>query len=89
MPIKQSAKKELRKAKKRVLKNLKEKRLIRDLKKKILKILPQGEAAPLKELLIKFQKEVDKAVKRGWLKKNNAGRQKSRLAALVKKARKT
>lgn len=88
MPIKDSAKKELRKAGKRTLKNLKEQRLVKDLKKKILKVLASGDAAKIKELVVKFQKEADKAAKRGWLKKNNARRQKSRLAALIKKTQK-
>lgn len=85
MPNKPAAKKSLRQAKKRTLKNFQAKKLIKDLSKKIIKATQNSETAKVKELLRQFQKRVDKAVKVGLLKKNAGNRKKSRLAAQVKK----
>ncbi len=85
MPNKAAAEKYLRKSKKLAAKNNLQKKTIKDLAKKIVKLLSAGESGQIDDLMKKFQKTADKAVKNGWLKKNNAGRKKSRLAALVRK----
>lgn len=85
MPVTKSAKKSLRQDKKRTLKNLGEKRKIKDLFKKTLKALEANETDKVKDLMRQFQKAIDKAVKHGWLKRNTGDRKKSRLAARVRK----
>ncbi len=86
MPTSKSSKKSLRQSKVRTIRNIKRKRTIKDLMKKIEKALNKGEMEKVKELLPKVQKAVDKAVKVGVLKKNTANRKKSRLAARIRKA---
>ncbi|MDP2586211.1 MAG: 30S ribosomal protein S20 [Candidatus Komeilibacteria bacterium] len=86
MPNKAAAEKYLRKSKKLVAKNNKQKTAIKDLAKKIVKALSAGETGNIVDLTRQFQKTVDKAVKSGWLKKNTAARKKSRLSAVVKKS---
>lgn len=86
MPNKLAAEKYLRKSRKLVAKNNKQKTAIKDLAKKIVKSLSAGETGNVTDLMKQFQKNVDKAVKSGWLKKNTAARKKSRLSAAVKKA---
>jgi small subunit ribosomal protein S20 len=78
MPNKQSAKKELRKGKKRVLANNKVKNNMKTLVKNDLKKIQSGD----KEVTTNFNltiKAIDKAVKKGVIKKNTAARKKSRL----------
>ena len=85
MPNTKSAKKALRQTKRLTVKNVSEKNKIKDLIKKTLKAVESGKADDIKDLTVKFQKAVDKAIKRGWLKKNSGNRKKSRLASKVKK----
>ncbi|WKZ24902.1 MAG: 30S ribosomal protein S20 [Patescibacteria group bacterium] len=89
MPNKPSAKKELRKGLKRAAANLEVKDKINLLTKKTKKAIAAGEEGA-KELLRQTAKTLDKAAKTGLIKKNTAGRKKSRLhkklnAALGKK----
>ena len=86
MPIKKSAKKALRQAKTRRERNLKRKGDIKDLTKKIIKAITDNKIDQLNDLLKQAQKAIDKAAKRNVIKKNNANRKKSRLAARVNKA---
>lgn len=83
MPIKASAKKELRKTKKRTIANKIIKDTYRKAIKTTIKSLEAGEQ-DLGEKLRLTQKALDKAVKRGVLKKNTAGRKLSRLAKKLK-----
>lgn len=77
MAIIKSAKKAIRgSARKRVF-NLRRQQALRDIVKKFLKV-------PSAELLPAAYQAIDKAEKRGIIKKNNAARKKSRLAKLVK-----
>ncbi len=85
MPNIKAAKKSLRQAKKRTIKNRVHKEKIKTLFKKTLKSLEDKKTDEVKELVRQFQKTVDKAVKVGWLKPNAGNRKKSRLAAAVKK----
>jgi len=86
MPNKQAAKKYLRKANKLMVKNSKDKKIIKDLQKRIEKAVVAKETAKLVELMKSYQQKVDKAIKSGWLKKNTGNRKKSRLSARVRKA---
>ncbi|MFA4831014.1 MAG: 30S ribosomal protein S20 [Patescibacteria group bacterium] len=83
MPIKQSAKKELRKIKKRTALNL----AVKDAYKKAVKDVTKAFAAGEKDLAEKLrlaQKKLDKAAKRGVIKKQTAARKLSRLMKKVK-----
>ncbi|MBU0597125.1 30S ribosomal protein S20 [Patescibacteria group bacterium] len=83
MPIKASAKKELRKTKKRTAAN----KIIKDTYRKAIKSTIKSMEAGEKDLGEKLrltQKALDKAAKRGVLKKNTAARKLSRLAKKIK-----
>lgn len=84
MPIKQAAKKALRQAKKRAIQNKIVKNAYKDAVKAVHKAMTAGEVSV--ELLRAAQQKLDKAAKRGVLKKKTAGRKLSRLVMQVKKA---
>lgn len=88
MPNTKSALKELRKTKKRTVKNLRSKRSLKTQAKDILKALEVGDLEKAKKLFPTFQKTVDKAVKTNIIKKNTASRKKSRLAKKIKSTKK-
>ncbi len=78
MPNLKSAKKELRKSKKRAIRNKKIKNNLKSLTKKSLKaILAKEEKA--KDLVAQTMKAIDKAAQKGVIKKNTRDRKKSRL----------
>jgi len=85
MPITKSAKKALRKNKKRRIENLKIKEKIKKLKKEIKKLLIERKVEEAKKILPLFYKTVDKAAKRGTIKKGKADREKSKIAGLLSK----
>jgi len=78
MPNIKSAKKELRKSIKRALKNAEVKDKINLLTKKTKKAISAGESTAA-SLLRDTAKALDKAAKKGLLKKNTVNRKKSRL----------
>lgn len=78
MPNKNSAKKELRKAKKRQLRNKKVEHNLKDLIKNSRRAI-ETKSAGAKELISKTLKALDKAAKLGVIKKNARDRKKSRL----------
>ncbi|MFN3301792.1 MAG: 30S ribosomal protein S20 [Patescibacteria group bacterium] len=80
MPVTKSAIKELRKAKKRTLRNKKVKANLKYLERKFLKFIKEKNKEKAKEFYQKLQKALDKAAKRNIIKKNKASRKKSRLA---------
>ncbi len=79
MPIIKSAKKRLRQNEKRKTLNLRYKRQMKAITKKIRDLLKDGKKAEAKKLLPEAYKKIDKAAKRGVIKKNTASRTKSRL----------
>lgn len=83
MPIKKSAKKELRKNKKRREKNLFWKIRIKALEKRLKKVFTEKERGEAQELLSRYYKLVDKAVKEGIIKKNKGRRKKSEWARKI------
>jgi small subunit ribosomal protein S20 len=85
MPITKSTKKTLRKSLKRAVQNAKKMRGIKDLLKEIKVLISQKKNEEAKKLLPQVYKALDKAAKTGLIKKNKAGRTKSRLAKQINK----
>ena len=83
MPITQSAKKALRGSLRKKAFNDRRKRVMKEEIKKIEKLAKTDKAGAVKMLPTAFQ-VIDKAAKKGVIKKNNAARKKSRLSKLVK-----
>jgi len=83
MPVKESAKKALRQSLKRRARNLKRKKKIKDLIKKVRGLVSQKKLKEAKALLPQLYKALDKAAKAGTIKKNTAARKKSRITRLV------
>jgi len=84
MPITKSAKKELKKNKKRRGENLRYLYAMRDLIKKIRSLVQENKKEEALKLLPQTYKAIDKTAKANVIKKNNASRKKSRLTKLVK-----
>ncbi len=76
--------KDLRQTKKRTARNKVVKRNINFLRKAAMKAVELKDKAKASELLAQLTKTVDKAAGRNIIKKNNAARKKSRLAAKIK-----
>ena len=85
MPIKESAKKALRQAKKHRVLNLARQKAAKDIVKKIKKMAIAGQKEEAKKLMAQAYQAIDKAAKRGVIKKNTAARKKSRLMRLINK----
>ena len=83
MPITKSAKKAIRSSARKRVANDRRKRAMKELLKKIEKLVKTDRKEAAKMLSSVYQ-AIDKSVKGGIIKKNNAARKKSRLAKLVK-----
>ncbi len=83
MAITKSAKKAARGALRRKSQNDRVKRVMKEVIKKLEKTVKTDKSGAEKMLASAFQ-VVDKAAKKGIIKKNNASRKKSRLSRLVK-----
>lgn len=83
MPITQSAKKAIRGSLRKKAFNDAKKRVMKEVVKKVEKIAKTDKAEALKMLSSAFS-IIDKAAKRGVIKKNNAARKKARLARITK-----
>jgi small subunit ribosomal protein S20 len=83
MPITKSAKKAMRGSLRKKAVNDRRKRTMKEIIKKIEKIVKTDKKEATKLLPVAY-KAIDKAVKTGVIKKNNAARKKSRLSRLVK-----
>lgn len=83
MAITKSAKKAIRNSKRKHIFNLRRKKGMHDVRKDIEKLVAKKDLKGAAELLPKAYQAVDKAMKRGLLKKNTAARRKARLAKLV------
>lgn len=83
MPITQSAKKAIRGSLRKKAFNDRRKRVMKEVIKKIEKIVKTDKAEASKMLSSAFQ-VIDKAAKKGVIKKNNAANKKSRLSRLVR-----
>jgi len=85
MPITKSAKKALRGSKKKRVFNLRKKNEMQGVVKEYKKLILAKKTEEAKKLIPKLQKVIDKAKKRGIIKKNTASRKKSRLVTLTLK----
>jgi small subunit ribosomal protein S20 len=85
MPIKASAKKELRKGKRRQARNLTRKNALKNSVKSVKKLFSADQKDEAKKLMATAYQAIDKAAKRGVIKKNTAARKKSRLMKMLNK----
>ncbi len=85
MPITKSAKKALRSSKRKKVFNLRRKNEMQKVVKDYKKLISTKKIEEAQKLLPKLQKVIDKASKRGVIKKNTASRKKSRLIKKLSK----
>lgn len=85
MPITKSAQKALRQNKSRRQRNLKRGRLLKTELKELKKLIATKNKRGAQAILPKIYQVLDKAVKTNLIKKNTAGRMKSRLTKGVNK----
>lgn len=85
MPITKSAKKALRSSKRKRIFNLRRKSEMQNVIKEYKKLVSSKKAEEAKKLIPKLQKAIDKAAKKGVIKKNTAARKKSRLTKKLSK----
>lgn len=86
MPITKSAKKALRQNVRRRTKNLVYKKKMKSLIKELRVLVAEKKIEDAKKLLPQVYKILDKTAKVGIIKKNTAGRKKSRITKLVNKS---
>lgn len=84
MPIKKSAKKYAKSSDKKASLNRKRKSDFRTAIKETLNFIKNGKKKEAGEKFKSVQKALDKAVKNGTIKKNNAARNKSRISKKIK-----
>ena len=84
MPITKSAKKALRGSLVKKAMNDRNKKNIKESVKKIEKLVKEKKQAEAKKLLPNAYSIIDKATKRGVIKKNTASRKKARLSKITK-----
>ena len=85
MPITKSAKKALRGSQKKRVFNDKRKNDMKEILKKTEAVIKAGKKDEALKMLPLVYKAIDKAWKRGVIKKNTAGRKKSRLVKRIGK----
>lgn len=85
MPITKSAKKALRQSLKKRTFNLRRKRVMKEVLKEAKKLKLENKKDEALTLVPKAFKAIDKAAKRGIIKKGAAARKKSRLVKSLKK----
>lgn len=83
MPITSSAKKALRSSKRKKVFNLRRKNEMQRVIKEYKKLISAKKTDEARKLIPKLQKAIDKAEKRGLIKKNTASRKKSRLIKII------
>lgn len=86
MPIKNSAKKEMRKSITKTLRNRQVRGSFRSAIKAFQAALQEKKFDEAKDLFIKVQKSLDKGIQKNVIKKNAASRKKSRLSKALKEA---
>lgn len=80
MPQKRSAYKELRKAKKRHLRNISTRSELKSLIKKFLSFIKEKKSEEARLFFKEISSKLDKAANKGIIRKNTASRRKSRLS---------
>ena len=88
MAITKSAKKAHRQNLKRKKRNIGRKDKIKKLTKKARVLIGENKKEEAKKIFPQLQKALDKAVKRGVIKKNTASRKKSRLSKILSSKKK-
>jgi small subunit ribosomal protein S20 len=83
MPITSSAKKALRASKKKKVFNLRRKNEMQDVIKQYKKLVAAKKTDEAQKMIPRLQQVIDKAKKRGLIKKNTASRKKSRLIKTI------
>jgi len=86
MPITQQAKKALRSSARKSVFNARVKRAYKSAVKEIRDLISSGKTKEAKEKMPLVQKMIDKAVKKGIIRKNTASRTKSRIVKAIKKS---
>ncbi len=86
MPITKSAKKAVRQNQRRRARNLVYKKKMKGLIKELRVLVAKKKIEDAKKLLPQVYKILDKTAKVGIIKKNTAGRKKSRITKLVNKS---
>ena len=87
MPITKSAKKTLKSSKRKQVFNLRTKRTLAIAVKNLKKLVEAKKIVEAEKSLGTVYKALDKAAKRGVIKKNNASRKKSRLSRFVARSK--
>jgi len=87
MPITTSAKKALRGSARKRNFNLNKKELINKAVKKVKKLVSEKKLKEARDFMPEVQRILDKSVKTGLIKKNTASRKKSRISAMILKAK--
>ncbi|MBX4215518.1 30S ribosomal protein S20 [Candidatus Parcubacteria bacterium] len=87
MALTSSAKKAIRVAARKRVFNDRRKKTMKELVKEVRSLVAEKKYAEAKKLLPEAYQAVDKAMKRGVIKKNAAARTKSRLSAAIKKVK--
>lgn len=82
MPITSSAKKALRGSLRKKVFNLERKNKMKSVVKEYKKLITEKKTKEAEKLLPSVYKEIDKAAKRGVIKKNAASRKKSRITKM-------
>ncbi len=88
MPITKGAAKAHRASLRKRVYNLRRTRAMNDVVKNIRKLIAQGNLQEAEAKVPEAYKAIDKAAKRGVIKKNTAARKKSRLVAAIQRAKK-
>lgn len=87
MPQRMSAKKELRKNKKRHEKNVAAKQKIKNTVKKLKKSLDDKDFSATEQIIKEVYKTLDKVAHQGLIHRNKAARKKSRIAKLINRTK--
>ena len=88
MPNIESAKKALRQSVRRRARNLRRKRVMKDVVKEIRKLADAGKTKEAIKLLPQAYKAIDKTATQNIIKKNTAARKKSKLTKYIEKVTK-
>jgi small subunit ribosomal protein S20 len=86
MPITTSAKKALRASHRKRVFNLRRNRTMKEAVQEIRKLVATSNTTEASNKMPNTYKAIDKATKRGVIKKNTANRKKARLMALIKRS---
>ncbi|MDD3607923.1 MAG: 30S ribosomal protein S20 [Candidatus Moranbacteria bacterium] len=84
MPLKKSAKKHARNSLRKKVFNISKKQAIKKTVRQTNDLIASGNKDEAQKAFQKAQKALDKAVKKGTIKKNTAARKKSRLVKKIK-----